>query len=167
MLWKSPPTYPPLPVEPFFGAIRRTTAFKALNLLFDCYRCTSIQPITGQHVSYFKAVMRHGSVAIRNHLLMGILMFPPTYLITPDHPVWGNKTLLGSCVWTTATAYSMYLGTSMVWHLTALLGVASGMYTDEEYPAAFVSPAKSTSLSELWGKRYHDFMKVSLEMEYR
>lgn len=41
------------------------------------------------------------------------------------------------------------------YHLTAFLGIGSGIYLDEEWPSLMNQPWRSDSLNDLWGKRYH------------
>jgi hypothetical protein len=40
-------------------------------------------------------------------------------------------------------------------HISALVGVGSGVWIDEEWPEFMDEPWKSDSLNDLWGKRYH------------
>jgi hypothetical protein len=41
------------------------------------------------------------------------------------------------------------------YHMLAFLGVGSGIWIDEEWPAFMDAPWKADSLNDLWGKRYH------------
>lgn len=158
-----PPQFPPLPVQPFWSGVRRTKAFRALNLLIDANQRLSLKPITRPHVPYLRAVgMRLGAATI-HALFVEVLTFPPYYLIDPSHPRFGIDTLAGSVYWPFVVGTTMYQGTSMICELFAGLTIALGLYTDEEWPAKWWHhPLASTSLTEFWGKRYHHFMRVSL-----
>lgn len=48
-----------------------------------------------------------------------------------------------------------YFGMSLVWHPAAILAIVSGIWIPEEWPKVMNKPWMSTSLNELWGKRYH------------
>jgi hypothetical protein len=48
-----------------------------------------------------------------------------------------------------------YHGIGSMWHISAILGIGSGVWVDEEWVELMDRPWMATSLSELWGKRYH------------
>jgi hypothetical protein len=48
-----------------------------------------------------------------------------------------------------------------MWHISAILGIGSGVWVDEEWVELMDRPWKATSLSELWGKRYHQVSDAS------
>lgn len=84
----------------------------------------------------------------------------PFYL-SPDHATLGMGTIRGQPLWGIGLGMAMFNGTAAIWHLYALLSIASGLYTSEEWPRLFHKPYLATSLSELWGKRYHQLLRVS------
>jgi hypothetical protein len=156
-----PPTYPPLAVRPFWSGLRRTTAFRGLNLLIDANQRLSFRPIARSHVPYIRAVSRRFGAALFHTLIVELLTFIPYYLIDPSHPRFGIDTYLGSAYWAFTIGATMYQGTAMICESFAGLTIALGLYTDEEWPAKWWhNPLASTSLTEFWGKRYHHFMRV-------
>ena len=158
---ESPPTYPALPVNPPLWFIRKTTPFRAFNLLFDCNRHIDTNPIRTPHQPYLFAVVYHLSMTVLYNLLTDLSSFAPYHLIGLDHPVLGLHQPLGWILWTISAGCTMYHGSVMIWYATAFLSIVSGLFTGEEWPTAFNNPLISTSMSEFWGKRYHQFERVS------
>ena len=68
---------------------------------------------------------------------------------------------LGVPRWVTIPAVVMsyatttYLMMSLSCRLASILGIASGMWSAEEFPEMMDRPWVSSSLNELWGRRYH------------
>lgn len=62
--------------------------------------------------------------------------------------------------WTLNLAHTNCQGLCCSWHILAVVGVATGVYLDEEWPKIMRKPFLSTSLNELWGTRYHQILKV-------
>ena len=60
---------------------------------------------------------------------------------------------------------SAYLGTNSIWHALALLLIGSGLYTDQDFPELFNKPFLATTMTDLWGRRYHQLLRVSLVYE--
>lgn len=50
---------------------------------------------------------------------------------------------------------AIYDGILVAWHVNAFLGIGSGVWLPEEWPALMDRPWLASSVSEFWGKRYH------------
>lgn len=160
--WADPPVYPPLPVEPPLSRLRHSTPFKAFNLILDANRLTTLQPITRPHVPYLQAVARHFGAAAIHSLMVDLNTFPLYHLgVDSHHPVLGLQTWLGSVYWPLMIGFNMYQGTAVILEATAGVFVLLGLYTGEEWIKFFHNPFVSSSLNEIWGKRYHSLMRVS------
>lgn len=63
---------------------------------------------------------------------------------------------VGCWVWfAVAVALAVLFAMIGTYHLFAFLGIASGLYVDEEWPPFMDRPSVADSLNDLWGKRYH------------
>ena len=62
-----------------------------------------------------------------------------------------------------AAAYGAqnHFGMTAPHHLLAFLGIVSGVWIPEEWPDLADWPLKATSLNELWGRRWHQLLRVS------
>ena len=77
----------------------------------------------------------------------------PAYCASGDASI---ATALGLWVWfAVAVAFAVLFAMQGTYHLFAFLGIASGLYADEEWPAFMDRPWVADSLNDLWGKRYH------------
>lgn len=54
-----------------------------------------------------------------------------------------------------------YHGIGSMWHISAILGIGSGVWVDEEWVELMDRPWMASSLSELWGTRYHQVSDAS------
>ncbi len=64
--------------------------------------------------------------------------------------------------WTATYALSLTFGFSAGWNILAALGVWSGVWIGEEWPEPMDEPWRSSSLTELWGKkRFYQGLRVS------
>ena len=62
-----------------------------------------------------------------------------------------------------SVSFLMFLhsGMAIFWHSQVVLGLITGLWNGEEFPKLMNKPFLSTSISELWGKRYHQYNRVS------
>ena len=74
---------------------------------------------------------------------------------------WGVLTVLVRYFWTITLAMITYQGMCCVFHMSAVVGIGSGLYIDEEYPKFADKPWMSTSLNEFWSKRWQQAVRVS------
>jgi hypothetical protein len=102
--------------------------------------------------------------------IMDILLYPAYYLDpngigSPDNN-GGDLTLFckevgGRGWWVVwgwmgfAIASATLVAMMGTYHMFALVGVASGIWIDEEWPELTDQAWKADSLNDLWGKRYH------------
>lgn len=54
-----------------------------------------------------------------------------------------------------------YLSISIIHDTVSSLGIASGIWLPEEWPEIMDRPYLASSLNELWGKRWHQALRVS------
>jgi hypothetical protein len=71
-------------------------------------------------------------------------------------PAWAVRFALTACL-----GSFTHFGITMIWHAFAMISIASGIWTPEEFPTFTNSPVFATSLNELWSKRWHQLMRVS------
>ena len=161
--------------------LREYTAFKALELLLDEARHINMPPNPPIRAgrSYLRAVLYHLAFAYIHLLFIDISTYP-AYRLAPDS--FGSPHLVGGdfgrwctdlasstgiprpmiwSLWALNIAMTVYQGMASVSHTTALVAIASGVYLDEEWPKVLRKPWLSTSLNELWSKRYHQTLRVS------
>jgi hypothetical protein len=58
-------------------------------------------------------------------------------------------------------AGTVFSGLQGGWEIAQLIGVGSGVWAEEEWVEIMDKPHLSTSMLELWGRRYHQLMRVS------
>lgn len=176
-LTSTPPTFHPLPRQPPLGFIRSTRLYRALDAILFDYRHINMPPnppLTQSQRGWPRAVLSHLGGFMLHIGLMDLVLYPIHHLdpygLGSAEPPQKPNDLVGFCVeragggyawviwW---LAFAVALGVAMVfamigtYHLFAFLGIASGLYLDEEWPAFTDSPFVSDSLNDLWGKRYH------------
>jgi hypothetical protein len=177
----SPPKYNPLPRQPLWPRLRNLTAFKALDLQLNDYRHINMPPNPPLRASTrgcFRSVLYHFSWMFF-HLLCLDLSTYPAFRLAPntfgsafhvggDFSQWCTDLAASSGIprpfvwdfWMLILAMNTYQGMACIWHVVALVGVGSGAYLDEEWPKMMDKPWLSTSLNELWGRRYHQTLRV-------
>lgn len=64
-------------------------------------------------------------------------------------------------VLTIALSFCTHFGMTILFHGLALMGIGLGLHLPEEWPDITDKPILSTSLNDLWGKRWHQQMRVS------
>jgi len=129
-----------------------------------------------------KAVLSHLGWAYFHLLMMDLSTFP-AFRIAPHtfgspEQVGGNfgewcgdlalrtgmPRLWIRMFWTLDLAMITYQGMACIWQMVAFVGVASGIYADEEWSSIMSKPWLSTSLNEFWSIRYHQTLKVSRDL---
>jgi hypothetical protein len=151
--------------------LRKTTAFKALNLLFDSYRHTSLndppQPITGTPTppitSQSSAILHHLLYLVIHKILFDVFTLPTDHLIPLLHPVLGLSAPLGRVLWGAIYMLASWCGVCQLWHLFMFLGLVTGIYGYDDCDQKrklMDKPWKADSVNDFWGKRWHSFMRV-------
>lgn len=70
--------------------------------------------------------------------------------------------------WMVCYTKTVFCGVQGGWEMFRGLAIGSGVWIEEEWPDLMLSPHLSTSMTELWGKRYHQVSpSVSLLMSSR
>ena len=183
------PVTHPLPRQPLFPALRRWKPFKALDLYYNMHRHVNIAgfspPLRRDRGSglmlYIRAVLYHLFFAFVSVVMLDLSSYPifriaPTTLgstacvPTGDfaeftHDVgarYGVPTWMVRLGFTITLGSMTHFGITLIWHAFAMFSIASGIYTPEEFPALTRWPVLATSLNELWSKRWHQLMRVSI-----
>jgi hypothetical protein len=94
--------------------------------------------------------------------------FGSTDYVGGDFPAWLNElsathgvpVLVLRVVLSAGLAAEVHFSMTMIYHLLAAVGIASGVFVPEEWPDVFRWPIAATSLSELWGARWHQQNRV-------
>lgn len=172
-----PPAYHPLPRRPPLDIIRRTTAFKSIDLLFNEFRLLSIAPysppLKRSAYGWFPHLLYHISMFIF-HLIIFDLSTYPLFYLDPDgigHPFgkhadynatveglaasFGVPRVVVKAGLTFNLGWATYVAMAATVHLLAVLGMATGVWCGEEWPRTMRNPFLATSLCEFWGRRYH------------
>jgi hypothetical protein len=97
-------------------------------------------------------------------------IFGSGYLVKGDLTAWLNElsgqmgvpAILLRGVHALSMAATIYHGMMTGWHMFATVGCGLGVYLPEEWPMMMDKPWLSTSLNELWGKRFHQTLRVRL-----
>ncbi|RSH85604.1 hypothetical protein EHS25_003743 [Saitozyma podzolica] len=181
-----PPVPHPLPRQPPFPRLRSTTAFRALDLLLNEYRhinLASSSPLQPSLRTYRQSLLYHLRCAVFHLLLIDLFSYPffrvaPNTIGSPFHvggeyyPIradiagaLGVPELVVQIGATACLGLVTYHGIGSMWHISAILGIGSGVWVDEEWVELMDRPWMATSLSELWGKRYHQLMRVRGAMD--
>ena len=177
---RSPPTYEPRSETPYFHGIRDKRWFQAVSLMLNGHRHVGIRghtPQQPQGKSYIRYLLHHVAWLMFHLVPMQEINAAIVILSTPLGHVGSDPDLLvllnqiaGSTgipawVWrlpcTFLLACWLHAVMALWYHGLALLGLLSGLWTGEEFPRLMDWPIKSDSLGELWGKRYHQWNRVS------
>jgi hypothetical protein len=174
---EGPPQYQPLPRKAPLNFIRQTTAFKALDLPLNEFRLLSIAPYSlplkrSRH-GYFLTLLYHLAM-FTLHMIMFDLFTAPVYYLDPhgigephgkgrDYQASLTRIAIKTGVrpgvvkvgLSALLGINVYNGMATTWHIAAIVGIGSGIYTGEEFPKYMNKPWLATSLSEFWSKRYH------------
>lgn len=180
-----PPEYHPLPRRPLFPSLRENTLFKAVHLLINTFRLTGIapysQPLQADHRQYaqVRAIFYHLFGTFYSYFMhdlscyMVMRLAPDTFGSTKyvggDYDrgcrdlgkEYGLPVLAIRVFFTASFAAQPHYGVKGFWHMMGFLGTLSGVYLPEEFPQPTQWPFLSTSLNELWGKRWHKMNQVS------
>lgn len=179
---------------PLLNSIRRTTAFKALNLVFDKMRRVGLIPGTplkpsppNRRFAYLRSVLFYLCAFFFQLLIFDALTYI-LYRVAPtsfgdvygaggDFSAWCREQSFktGAPVWSIWVFWSIYLllvtrwGVGAEYYGLAFLTTGIGLYRPEEWPFAMDHPELSSSLNEFWGVRYHQVClyqtRVSLESD--
>ncbi|ORY35824.1 hypothetical protein BCR39DRAFT_35392 [Naematelia encephala] len=183
---RSPPSLYPLPHPPPFPParfLRRTTLFKSIDLLCNENRLINISPysppLKSSNISWFRYTTYHICM-FSVHFLIYDMTTLPLALLAPDgvgdtfggggdyelflgemRHKYGVPELLSRMIWTLELGFTVYNGMAVMYHGFAMFSIGSGVWCGEEWPKLMDKPWLSTSLSELWGKRWHQTLRVS------
>ena len=179
-----PPAYHPLPRQTPFTPIRRLLPIKAVDLVYNAHKLIGIAPFSPPYKVDNRPYPRLRALGYHFFWMMiGFFMFdlstyfpfrlsPKTFgstdYIGGDLSLWcrdlskrfGVPVLVVRAFMTASLAGTAHFGMSSLYHMFALIGIGSGYHSPEEWPVSFRWPILSTSLCELWGKRWHQFMTV-------
>ncbi|KAK4689182.1 hypothetical protein P7C73_g941, partial [Tremellales sp. Uapishka_1] len=175
-----PPLYHPLPTPQYYPSLRSSRPFKALNLLLNEPRLLGIAPYSPPFPTARKPYRDH----LEHHFVRALtgvsciaLLALPFYLwhplalgaptVTMSHSAWcadlatrfGMSYYLVKALALGQVASLVCLSLASQWHLLALIGIASGIWRGEEWVQFMDQPWRSTSLNELWGRRYHQTLR--------
>jgi hypothetical protein len=172
-----PPAYHPLPRRPPLDFIRRTTAFKSLDLFLSEFRLLSIAlyspPLKRSAYGWFPHLLYHTAMFVF-HLIVFDLSTYPLFHLDPEglgYP-FGRTTDYDAGVDALARRFGVsravvragltfnvgwgcYAAMAINAHLFATMGMVTGLWCGEEWPGTMNKPFLATSLSEFWGRRYH------------
>ena len=162
-----PPNYPPLSSHCFWPKIRQSSAFRALNLLFDAYRLTSLKhpatpstPLRSSPTTYARSLKYHLTYLMVHFILLDISTFIPYFLISPDSPTLGVSVTLARLLWAVPYMLLAWNGECLFWHGFAILGIGSGLYGGDEWSRIMDKPWRAESVNDFWGRRWHNLMTV-------
>ena len=61
---------------------------------------------------------------------------------------------------------TVFCGIQGGWEVVRGLALGSGVWIEEEWPELMRSPQRSSSMTELWGKRYHQVSSGAVDMSH-
>lgn len=179
------PHYHPLPRSPPFPWLRSTRLFKAFDLTWNHRRFVNIDPFWPPLQSS-KSRFPWVSAMAYHTVWLWIAVFltdlgcylpwrfaPDTFgsldYIGGDYHAWvsdlssrsGVPSLGIKVVLTIGVALCTHFGMTVLFHGMALMGIGLGLHLPEEWPDITQKPMLSTSLNELWSKRWHQQMRAS------
>ncbi|ORX35112.1 hypothetical protein BD324DRAFT_652826 [Kockovaella imperatae] len=175
----TPPRYHPLPRQVLWPRLRRSTAFKAFDLLLNESRHVNIAPFSGPLKRFpgryvpLRRALTHWLFFILNTMVFDLASYP-AFLLAPKSfgspngvggdyhqwcetlsKQWGVPAFAVNMFWTLCLFVQETAGFVVVWDAIAFLGIATGVYIPEEWPRLTVNIFRATSLNDLWGKRWH------------
>ncbi|WVQ82251.1 hypothetical protein IAT38_004379 [Cryptococcus sp. DSM 104549] len=170
----------PLPRTPPFPWLRSTRIFETIDLLLN-WRLVNLPPNPPLQRStsswpYLSSIASHALKLVVHYVISDLLIYPfirttaafpaTSYEVLRQDVAasWGVPALLVDLFMSASQGISSYLGFEVVWHAVALLGVASGLWIEEEFPALINKPFLSTSLSEFWLKRWHQLFRAPIQL---
>jgi len=166
--------YRPISPPPRLQYLRNVVPFQGLRLLFDCYRHTSLLTIPSspttkstsdktqrQTILYNLSLGGHALGLIKGLLAIDLISFPTNILISPNDSTFGLEAPLGRLIWGVSYFLKASAGEIAAGHLFALVGIASGLWTAQEWGVVLDKPWAATSVNDFWGRRWHNLMTVS------
>lgn len=175
----APYTSHPIPPGVRWRKIRQSKGFRILDIFLSCDRKLTYPPNPPRvHVGKGEG-MRETIKFAFVHLLLVDLFTLPTLLFhhglyRPDRsrdfdqwvirfstasglpiPIAVIKLGLMGCY-----AGTVFCGLQCGWEVLKVLGVGSGLWAEEEWPAIMDRPQWSSSMIDLWGRRYHQVSSI-------
>lgn len=171
--------YKPHPIPPGvrWKKIRESEVFKVIDIFLACDRKLNYAPNPPLSLARSHEIQKDGT-GIRStvkwaffHLLLVDLFTLPTVFHQGLYRSDGSRDYQQWLIsLSTATGLPMvmikigsmgcYAGTVFCgvqggWEVLKILGVGSGLWVEEEWPAIMDRPQRSSSMIDLWGRRYH------------
>ncbi|ORX35132.1 hypothetical protein BD324DRAFT_633989 [Kockovaella imperatae] len=178
-----PPDYQPTTEPSPFPTIRQSTAYKALSMMLNVHRHVGIKgfiPLRSQGKTRLQYIRHHFIRVIISRQLwtefvyLVYLFSGATYSAAPATDLYtrmqdfqrhsGIPPAITRTLFAVNIMIMIKLGLEIVWHASAVLMIGSGLWNGEEFPRLINSPLKSTSLTEFWGKRYHQLNRDTLSL---
>ena len=180
-LTDTPPTYQSLNEPTRYPNLRDFTPFQALSMMFNYHRHVGIvgfKPLQPKGRSRLGYIMYHVlnllvHKFIWNEVVHPIWLFafstsssraPLTDLqarMVDLKLVYGVPILLTRAWVSVSFLMFLHSGMAVFWHTKVIVGLITGLWGGEEFPTLMNKPFLSTSMSDLWGKRYHQYNRVS------
>ena len=155
---RSSPAYHPLPRVYPYPRLRNTRAFQAVDLLFNEFRHINIAPFQGPLQPSTRTWAYHFRRVVQYSLILTTSTYPASVLAKKSL----EPSLLVRVYLAAILGAGFYLMISIAHHAVACIGVLSGVWLPEEWPDIMDRPWLADSVNDLWGKRYHQGLRVSL-----
>ncbi|WRT66070.1 uncharacterized protein IL334_003022 [Kwoniella shivajii] len=173
--FSSPPLFHPLPRQPNFPRLRSTSSWRVFDLLFN-FRMINLPPSSPLPLcnqTYLSAIFGHSKACIWHILITDILLWPslklPSTYPSPTYSGFLNSMrdtisipgggIMVDILMSLSQGVGTYQGTCLIWHLSAILGISTGLWIPEEWGMKVMDrPDKSDSLIDFWGNRWHQML---------
>ena len=177
----------PLPRSPLWPSLRGFLPFRVFNLLAHSGQPLNIvglapplRRLPGCGIGLWtRSVMYHLLWAVISTFMVDLGGYLPwrlephtfgsTNYIGGDFPAWlrqlsatyGVPIFALRVLFSAGLVAEVQFSVMMIYHTLAAAGIASGVYIPEEWPDMFRWPVAAMSVTELWGRRWHQQNRVS------
>lgn len=169
----------PIPSSVKWRAIRSSRVFRLLDIYLSSDRQLNYSPNPPPSPKKSALIQTFKSACIHS-LLIDFFTLPIGYLRdynlynpdgTRDYKRWcatlsaefGVPVIFIKMGLVGCYAGTIFSGLQGGWAIAKVIGVGSGLWAEEEWVDVMDSPHRSTSMIDLWGKRYHQVSNISCQ----